>query len=66
MDGFERCFKCRQEGTGDVFNVHQRPPRRPIRLQPDLALSERYPVRLFTTISARSRGEEPYAVALRK
>ena len=55
-----------QERPADVLDVDQRAPRRAVALQPDLPVVIAIAVRLFTTMSSRSRGEAPYAVALRR
>ena len=53
------------EGAADVFDVHDRPPWRAVALDQHLAGCDRMRVRLLSTMSQRSRGETPYAVALR-
>jgi hypothetical protein len=36
VDALARCLQHGEEGPADVLDVHQRPPRRPVALQPDL------------------------------
>ena len=66
MDDIAGRFEQADKHPGDVFNMDQRSPWAAVGLQPYAALRKGRAVRLFTTTSARSRSEDPYAVALRR